>query len=35
MVDPLAPTSGTFSRLILAVAVLACVWAAVVWAIAA
>jgi hypothetical protein len=32
MIDPLSPTAGAPSRLFLAVAVLACVWLAVLWA---
>jgi hypothetical protein len=32
MIDPLSPTAGATSRLLLAAAVLACVWVAVLWA---
>jgi len=33
MIDPLSPTAGAVSRLILATVVVACVWVAVLWAI--
>jgi hypothetical protein len=32
MIDPLSPTAGAAARLLLAVAVLSCVWIVVVWA---
>jgi hypothetical protein len=32
MIDPLSPTAGALSRLLLAAAVLIAVWAAVFWA---
>jgi hypothetical protein len=32
MIDPLSPAAGAASRFFLAAAVLACVWAAVLWA---
>jgi hypothetical protein len=32
MIDPLSPTAGATARIFLAAAVLAVVWAAVVWA---
>jgi len=32
MIDPLSPTAGASARLFLAAALLAVVWAAVVWA---
>jgi hypothetical protein len=32
MIDPLSPTAGAASRLLLAASILVCVWAAVLWA---
>jgi hypothetical protein len=32
MIDPLSPTAGAGSRLLLAAAVLCCLWATVLWA---
>jgi hypothetical protein len=32
MIDPLSPTAGTGARLLLATALIACVWLVVAWA---
>jgi hypothetical protein len=34
MIDPLAPTAGLGSRLLLAGGLIACIWLAVAWALA-